>query len=219
MHAIFFCFQPNDHNKCENINKRIAWFVCVCVFFCKCRQLLAYLCKHTWSDCMNACNRKSLPITLLLVHASNFYILTAFYRFHFLFHENYNCLLWTFGFHRKIVQNRLFWWYVTRVIFWNIFRPQIISWYLSQIDQPNGFQWKLFNFTTMKTPLYNSVTIEKLRISLNGPSNKFSRLKVGVCHGVPLYYVSFDFTLDIFGVSFLKLKTVTWNGINSNFSK
>lgn len=69
------------------------------------------------------------------------------------FHENYNCLLWTFGFHRKIVQNRLFWWYVTRVIFWNIFRPQIISWYLSQIDQPNGFQWKLFNFTTMKTPL------------------------------------------------------------------
>lgn len=45
--------------------------------FFKSRQLLAYICINTciWLGCMNACDRKSLPITLLLEHASNFYIL------------------------------------------------------------------------------------------------------------------------------------------------
>lgn len=182
--------------------------VCVCVFFAD----------NSWHIYVN------IPDRTAWMHAiENHFQLRYFLCTHLIFtfwplftacisffHENYNCLLLTFGFHRKIVQNRLFWWYVTRAIFWNTFRPKSISPTVFNENCSTLRQWKLH---------LHSVTIEKLRISLNGPSNKFSTLKVGVCHGVLLYYVSFDFTLDIFGVSFLKLKMGTWNGINSNFLK
>lgn len=119
MHAIFFCFQPNDHNKCENIHKRIAWFVCV------------FFSDNSWHIYVN------IPDRTAWMHAiENHFQLRYFLCTHLIFtfwplftacisffHENYNCLLWTFGFHRKIVQNRLFWWYVTRAIFWKNISP------------------------------------------------------------------------------------------------
>lgn len=46
MHAIFFVFSQMITTNAKILIKELHGS-CVCVFFCKCRQLLAYLCKHT----------------------------------------------------------------------------------------------------------------------------------------------------------------------------